>query len=97
MNKKFTSLPTIYPEELSQKGMAIYEKISKQMEKKNFGKYLAIEVESRKYFVGNTLIEAMEKAKKQFPDKLFYFIRAGFPGVFTLSRQHLPTPYGNIF
>lgn len=60
------------------------------MEEKNLGKYLAIEVESGKYFLGETMIEAMDKAKERFPDKLFYFVRIGSPGVFTLSRQHLP-------
>ncbi|MFH1840683.1 MAG: hypothetical protein ABH807_00790 [Candidatus Shapirobacteria bacterium] len=39
------SLPTVYPEELSQKGLAIYQKISSKMEEKNLGKYLAIEDE----------------------------------------------------
>lgn len=97
MNKNLASLPTIHPEEISSKGMAIYQKISKRMEKKNFGKYLAIEVGSGKYFIGNTLIEAMEKAKKKFPHKLFYFTRVGFPGVFTMSRHHLPFSYGNLF
>lgn len=89
-------MPTVYPEELSQKGMAIYQKISGKMEEKNLGKYLAIEVESEQYFLGETMIEAMAKAKERFPDKLFYFVRIGSPGVFTLSRQHAPVTYENL-
>lgn len=94
---KLNSLPTIYPQELAQKGREIYEKINDKLEKKSFGKYVAIEVESGKYFVGDTQQEALEKAKSHFPTQIFYFVRVGFPGVISLSRHHRPSFYGSLF
>lgn len=41
----------------------------------------AVESESGKYVLGKTLLEAMRKASKTFPGKVFYFIRIGYPYV----------------
>jgi len=38
-----------------------------------------IEPDSGEYFLGKTLLEALKKAQKQYPDKLFYSIRIGYP------------------
>jgi len=96
MNKQFISLPTIYPMDFAQKGTQIYQKISKDIEKKQRGKFLAIEVESGKYFLGETQEEAVKVAKKHFPAKIFYFVRIGFPGAITVSAHHQPVSYGNV-
>ena len=63
MNKPLISLPTVYPSEIARKGEEIYQKISKQVEKERSGDFVAIEVESGKYFLGQTQMEAIEKAK----------------------------------
>ena len=67
MNKSLTSLPSVYPLEIAQKGTKVYQNISKKIEKDHLGDFVAIEVESGKYFLGQTQIEAIEKAKKYFP------------------------------
>lgn len=64
MNKPLSSLPTVYPAEIAQKGTQVYQKISGQIEKDHSGNFVAIEVESGKYFLGQIQIEALEKAKK---------------------------------
>lgn len=96
MNKPLTSLPTVHPAEIAHKGEEIYQKISKQMEKKYLGSFMAIEVESGKYFLGQTQVEAIEKAKKHFPAKIFYLMKVGFPAAVTFSGYHQPLSYGNI-
>lgn len=96
MNKPLTSLPTVYPSEIAHKGEVIYQKISKQIEKKHVGDFVAIEVESGKYFLGETQIEAIEKAKKHFPAKIFYLMKVGFPAVVTFSGYQQPLSYGNV-
>jgi hypothetical protein len=96
MNKPLTSLPTVYPSEIAHKGEEVYRKISKQIEKKHLGSFIAIEVESRKYFLGQTQIEAIEKAKKHFPTKVFYLMKIGFPAAVTFSGYQRPLSYGNI-
>jgi len=96
MNKLLISLPTVYPAEIAQKGIQVYQKISKQIEKEHSGNFVAIEVESEKYFLGQTQVEAIEKAKKHFPTKIFYLMKVGFPAAVTFSGYQRPLSYGNI-
>jgi hypothetical protein len=96
MNRPLTSLPTVYPSEIAHKGEEIYQKIGKHIEKKHSGDFVAIEVESGKYFLGQTQMEAIEKAKKRFPTKVFYLMKIGFPAVVTFSGYQQPLSYGNI-
>ena len=96
MNKPLIFLPTVYPVEIAQKGTQVYQKISKQIEKNHSGDFVAIEVESGKYFLGQTQVEAIEKAKKSFPTKIFYLMKVGFPTAVTFSGYQRPLSYGNI-
>lgn len=96
MNKAPTPLPTIYPAEIAEKGITIYKKLSGRLEKKHFGEFVAIEVETGKYFVGETQMEAISEAKKEFPQKIFYLMKVGFPAVVTFSGYQQPLSYGNI-
>lgn len=60
------------------KGEKIYYQIKPKLEKKfDPSYYVTIEVNSGKYFVGKTSIEAIEKAKKAFPRKQFFMARVG--------------------
>lgn len=96
MDEPLTSLPTIYPAEIAHKGEEVYRKISGKLEKKNLGSFIAIEVESGKYFIGQTQVEAIEKAKKSFPNKIFYLIKVGFPAAMNFSSYQHPLLYGNF-
>ncbi len=68
-------------EEFGSKGDRIYEKIKPLLEPEYEGKIVAIEVESGDYFLGETVIRAGQKAKEKHPDKVFYFVRIGYPVV----------------
>ncbi len=65
--------------QLSEQGERIYhEKLKRLLEPKYKGKVIAIEVESGNYFIGESVVEALTKARKVYPDKLFHFMRIGF-------------------
>jgi hypothetical protein len=65
-------------EQIVKKGEKIYFKIKSELEKKYHPSYyVTIEVNSGKYFVGKTSIEAMDKAKKKFPHEQFFLARVG--------------------
>ncbi|MBI4758035.1 MAG: hypothetical protein HY783_03395 [Chloroflexi bacterium] len=67
---------------LAQKAKAIYNsKYRKRLELTEKGKVVALEVESGEIFLGRTALEAGMKARQKFPDKIFYFIRVGYPAV----------------
>lgn len=98
MSTKVKPLPTINPNEIARKGEEIYEKnLKDKIEKDYYGKFVAIEVETGKYFLGETLDEASNKAKKKYPDKINYIKKIGFPAVFTMSHHFKPSLYGSTF
>ncbi len=59
-------------------GKELYYRLKPQLEKKySKGDYVSFEVESGKYFVGKTSIEALHKAKRKYPHKQFYLAQVG--------------------
>lgn len=73
-------------EEITKKGQAIYEtKLKNELERENLGKFVSIDVETQKYFIGDSIEDALQKAKTEFPNKIFYTARIGYTGVFNLS------------
>lgn len=77
---------TLTPQEVEKKGQEIYEqKLKDKLEKGSFGKYVAIDVDTEEYFIGESLEEALNKAKEKYPNKIFHSIKIGSTGVFTAS------------
>lgn len=92
-------LPQINPEEIAKKGEEIYQKKFKEKYEPSFnGKFLAIEIDSGEEFIGNTSVEALEKAREKYPQKLFYLKKIGSPVAEVMSSHFLPRHfYGRIF
>lgn len=88
--KDFSQINT---DELVKRGEEIYkEKFQKKYEPSHDGKFLAIETETKKEFLGETSVEATEKAKQEFPDKIFYIKKIGFSAAEVVSA-HFPPRY----
>ncbi|MCL5011259.1 MAG: hypothetical protein M1127_03605 [Patescibacteria group bacterium] len=86
------------PEIIAEKGDKIYqEKLKAPLEKEHKGEFVAIEVESERYFLGKTPEEALGVAKKEFSDRIFHLIRVGYTGVYNVSRSIGNKNYGWIF
>lgn len=68
-------------DEIVEKGQRIYEMIKDKLEPEHKGEIVAIETESGDYFLAGRVIEAIEKARKKYPDKLFHVVRIGYPVV----------------
>jgi hypothetical protein len=66
----------------SEKAHQVYDKIKDELIQEYKGKIVAIEPESGDYFIGDTKMEAGMQAKIKYPDKLFYFFKVGFKGVY---------------
>ena len=63
---------------IGEKGREIFKRISEESAKDYWGKFTAIEVDSRETFIGDTSIEANNKAREKYPGKVFYLGRIGF-------------------
>lgn len=62
-----------------------YEHLKGQLEPEHTGRYVAIEPESGRYFLGDTGTEALIEAHRSLPQCLFYLERIGYPAADTLS------------
>ncbi len=63
---------------LAERAKALYEdRIRKELGLGNHGKYVAIEPDSRDYFVAETFGEAIRSSRNMHPDKLAFVIRVG--------------------
>lgn len=68
-------------QQFTKKGREIYKRLKEDLEPQYRGKIVAIDVETGDYFLGNTVIEAGKKGRQKYPQKIFHFIRVGFPAV----------------
>ena len=75
------------PHEISKKGQRIFEAISQDLEKQHFGRFVAIEVESGEYFIGDTGIEATRKAQVRHPGKIFFLGSVGYRTAYTFKGR----------
>ena len=73
--------------EFAQKGEEIYkQRILPEISEATLkGKFIAIEVDSGQYFIDDLDVKAITRAKREFPDKIFYVKRIGYRAVF---KQH---------
>ena len=55
------------------------EKLREQLEPLYPNKFLAIEPQSQEFFLGETLSEAIHRARTAYPDRLAFAMRIGHP------------------
>ena len=54
------------------------EKFQSFLEPTLKGKYIAIDIASGEYFIGDEILEAYQKANQKYPDRTFVFKRIGY-------------------
>jgi len=65
-------------EDITRIGEKFYtEELKESLEKDNTGQYVVIDVEQKKYKVNENRLVAVEEARKEFGNKLFYIIQIG--------------------
>jgi len=76
------AVPAVNKERLVAQGEALYQqRLKNQLDPTYHGQIVAIEVESGDYFIGKSVTEAARKAREKYPEKVFYFVKIGFPAV----------------
>lgn len=63
---------------IGEKGREIFKKVSEELERDYRGKFVAIEVDSGDYFIGDTGVEASKKAREKYPTKVFFQGKIGY-------------------
>lgn len=70
--------PALSVEEITTLGQKFYvEELRDAFEKEYMGQYAVIDVEQKKYQVDPDRLVAIEKARSEFGDKIFYIVQIG--------------------
>lgn len=67
--------------------LRILEAISQELEEEHFGRFIATEVDSGEYFIGDTAIEATREAQSKHPGKIFFLDRVGYETAYTFKGR----------
>jgi hypothetical protein len=73
-------------QKIAEDGAKIYEQIKINYDPKEKGKFLAIEIDSKKEYLGNTSAAALELARQNHPNKIFYVVKIGFDAAETMAQ-----------
>ncbi len=72
---------------IAEEGVKIYSALKADYDPKERGRFLAIEIESKKAYLGDTSAEALELARSNHPQKIFYVVKIGFDVAETMARS----------
>jgi hypothetical protein len=68
-----------YPkEEFARRGDEVYDKIRRQVEPKNKGKFCAVDIETGEYEIADDELEACDKLYARIPNAQPWLVRIGF-------------------
>jgi glycerol kinase len=88
-NKKEELIKKADIQMIADKGKAIYESIKANYDPKEKGRFLAIDVDTKNVYLGETSAEAVESAKRKHPNVIFYVVKIGYDAAETMVRAFL--------
>lgn len=80
-------------QKIAEEGAKIYEGIKVNYDPKFKGKFLAIDIESQKPYLGDTSAEALELARTNHPNEVFYVVKIGFDVAETMAESFVKQEY----
>lgn len=89
MNNNDDLLKKVNIQKIANEGAKIYAQIKSEHYPKETGKFLAIEIESKKAYLGKTSADALNLARENHPDKVFYVVKIGFEAAETVAKSYL--------
>ncbi len=82
------------PEAFAHEAEAIYNrKYRTAYERKYHGQIVAIDVNSEEAFVGKTELAALNKARRKYPDHIFFFLRVGYKAALRVASPQYHTAH----
>jgi hypothetical protein len=72
---------------IGREGRKLLEAIQGRFAKEEYGRFVAIDVDSGDYFLGETGIEATKKAQAEHPGKVFFLGRIGCRTTYTFKGR----------
>ncbi len=71
---------------IASQGALIYEEIKGKYDPAHHGEFLAIDIHTKKAYLGTTSAEAMVKARSSHPNTIFYVKKIGFDAAETMAN-----------
>ena len=72
---------------ISKNGRQFFTALDPELSKTHRGQFVAIEVDSGDYFIGETAMEANQKARVKHPEKVFFLGRIGYRTAFSFKGR----------
>lgn len=73
-------------EEITKIGQKFYvEELKMKLEEKHMGEYVVIDVDEKKYKIDADRLAAVEKARKEYGEKLFYIVQIGSDAISSIN------------
>jgi hypothetical protein len=72
---------------IASEGARIYAAIKSDYDPKENGKFLAIDIDTEKTYLANSSAEAIELARADHPDTVFYLVKIGFDTAESVARS----------
>lgn len=94
MTDQSPQIPQVNVEDFSKKSQEFYNSIKARLEAESLNKYVALDYETSKYWLGETASDALTKAKAEFPQKIFYLIQVGSPTTFSIQSVRTADLFG---
>ena len=89
MNSDDSLLKKTDIQKIARDGTRIYAQIKNQYDPKETGKFLAIETESKKAYLGKTSADTLNLARQNHPNKVFFVVKIGFEAAETVAKSYL--------
>ena len=82
---------------MSENGQHLYDETLRQLlEPEHSGEFVAIEPRTKRYFVGETGLAALQAARRELPGKLFYLLRIGSDAAYRVGGYGARKPQNLI-
>lgn len=82
--------PRYSKEEFARRGQKIYEsQVRPKVEEGNYGKIVAIDIETGTFEVADTTIAAIDELYKRYPDAQPWVVRIGYRAVYRFGSRSL--------
>lgn len=72
---------------LGREGQKILDELMPKLEDEHFGEFIAIDVDTRDYFLDKNSIKATLKAKEKYPNNVFYKGRIGYRAAYSFKGR----------
>ncbi len=73
-------------DKIATQGALIYQEVKSKYEEHDMGKFLAVDIDSKDFFLGSTSAEAVMQARDAHPNHVFYVVKIGFDAAETMAH-----------